>query len=189
MSPRNVLSQTTGIVLVGTHPWSNTAFDALVARPLLPVAHRPLLWYAMSWLRDGGIRDVAICANRETRVLESRLHRHVPSGMAVSYHEDAMPRGAAGAIRDAAAASDDAVFVVVDGTAIPNVDMSQLLQAHHDSQAMATVVVHAEANRSGRPSLQVPTGIYVFNRRVLDFIPETGFFDLKENLIPSLHQA
>jgi NDP-sugar pyrophosphorylase family protein len=143
----------------------------------------------MSWLREGGIVDVAICANRETRVLESRLHRHVPSGMAVSYHEDAMPRGAAGAVRDAAAASDDAVFVIVDGTAIPNVNLPQLLRAHHDSRATATVVVHAEADRSGRPSLQVPTGIYVFNRQVLDFIPATGFFDIKENLIPRLHQA
>jgi NDP-sugar pyrophosphorylase family protein len=188
MTPRNLLIETAGIVLVGTHPWTQSSFDRLVSRPLLPVAHRPLMWYALSWLRDGGIQDVSVCANRETQILESRLHRHVPAGICVSYHEDAMPRGAAGAVRDAVAATDAEIFVVADGTAIPNVDISDLLRAHRDSQAAATVVVHGEASGSGQ-AIQVPTGIYVFNRSVLDFVPSTGFSDIKENLIPLLHRT
>jgi mannose-1-phosphate guanylyltransferase len=31
--------------------------------------------------------------------------------------------------------------------------------------------------------------VYVFERRVLDHIPEAGFQDIKENLIPRLHRA
>ena len=182
------MTQTAGIVLVGTHPWTNSSFDRLVPRPLLPIAHRPLLWYALSWFRDSGIEEIAVCANRETQMLESRLHRHVPSGVRVSYHEDAMPRGAAGAVRDAVAAHDADVFVVTDGTAVPNVDLSELLHAHRTSQAAATVVVHAEPNGNGQ-SIQVPTGIYVFNRAVLDHVPATGFSDIKESLIPTLHRA
>lgn len=188
MTPRIHVNQTAGIVLVGTHPWTNSSFDKLVPRPLLPVAHRPLLWYAMSWLRDGGIGEIAVCANRETQMLESRLHRHVPAGVRVSYHEDVMPRGAAGAVRDAVAANDAEVFVVADGTAIPNVDLADLLRAHRDSQAAATVVVHPESNGNG-PVIQVPTGIYVFNRAVLDVVPAAGFCDIKENLIPTLHRS
>ena len=82
MSRGTVFDQTTGILLAGTHPWSNSAFD-LLPRCLLPVAHRPLIWYGLSWLHREGIREVAVCGNRETRVLQSRLARHVPSGMAV----------------------------------------------------------------------------------------------------------
>jgi NDP-sugar pyrophosphorylase family protein len=37
--------------------------------------------------------------------------------------------------------------------------------------------------------MQIPTGIYVFNREVLDFVPSTGFYDIKETLIPQLHRA
>jgi NDP-sugar pyrophosphorylase family protein len=189
MSPRNRLDLTVGIVLAGTHPWTNTAFDRLPARALLPVAHRPLIAYALSWLRDAGLDRASVCANRETQMLESRLHRHVPQGLRVSYHEDAMPRGAAGAIRDAADASAGEVFVVVDGTAIPNVDLTDLLAAHHASGAAVTVVSHAEPGRQGKPMLQVPSGIYVFNRRALGFVPERGFYDVKETLIPQLHRA
>ena len=177
-----------GIVLVGTHPWANSAFDKLLPRPLLPVGHRPLISYALSWLRESGIRTAAVCGNRETRALESRLHRHVPAGLALSYQEDQMPRGAAGAIRDAAFASDADCFVIVDGTTIPNVDLRHLLKTHLESGAPVTAVVHAERARNGASSIQVPTGIYVFNRGVLDVVPSSGFYDIKETLIPQLHR-
>jgi len=189
MNPRNRLEHTQGIVLVGTHPWTRTAFDRLPPRPLLPIAHRPLLSYSLSWLRDGGVRDAAVCANRETQALESRLHRHVPAGLRVSYHEDTMPRGAAGAIRDAADTSHANTFVVTDGTAIPTADLTALLAFHHGSGAAMTVVSHLEPAHHGKAPLQVPTGIYVFNRDALDEIPERGFCDIKENLIPQLHRA
>jgi len=155
---------------------------------LLPVAHRPLISYALSWLRDGGLGRTSVCANRETQMLESRLHRHVPPGLRVSYHEDSMPRGAAGAIRDAADRSAGNVFVVADGTAIPNVDFFDLLEAHHASGAAVTVVSHAEQGRHGK-TLQVPSGIYVFNRSALAKVPERGFYDIKETLIPQLHRS
>jgi mannose-1-phosphate guanylyltransferase len=142
----------------------------------------------LAWLRDGGIRGAAVCANRETQVLESRLQRHVPHGLKVSYHEDAMPRGAAGAVRDAAYASDADIFVVAEGNAIPNVDMADLLAAHHAWGAAVTVVSHAEPGRTGKPALQVPSGTYVFNRKALARVPARGFYDIKENLIPQLYR-
>lgn len=181
-------SQTTGIILAGTHPWTNSAFDSL-PRTLLPVAHRPLIWYALSWLHREGIGEVAVCGNRETRVLQSRLGRHVPHGMRVSYHEDPMPRGAAGSARDAAVATEAQTFVVVEGTAIPNVDLSDLLLKHRTSGACVTVVIHAEARRNGNPALHAPSGIYVFERRALDEVPTHGFCDIKEKLIPQLYAA
>jgi NDP-sugar pyrophosphorylase family protein len=186
---RSRADQTIGVVLVGTHPWTNTAFDRLPPRALLPVAHRPLIAYALSWLRDGGIGAAAVCANRETQILESRLHRHVPHGLKVSYLEDTMPRGAAGALRDAADATDADTFVVTDGTAIPNVDLADLLAAHQGRGAAATIVSHSEPDRHGKPAVQVPSGIYVFSRRALASVPERGFHDIKENLIPQLHRS
>lgn len=177
------------IILTGTYPWANSAFDQLLPRPLMPVAHRPLISYALSWLRQGGIDRVAICANRETRALQTRLLHHVPDGMTLSYFEDPMPRGAAGCIKDAAAADDASTFVVADGNTIPTVDIKELVLNHRASGAAATVVVHSEARSSGNPGLQVPAGIYLFERRALDAVPTRGFFDIKEHLIPRLRRS
>jgi len=181
--------QTEGIILVGAHPWTRSAFDGLLPRTLLPVAHRPLISYGFSWLQEGGIQEVAVCANRETQALQAQLLRHVPRGMTLSYHEDAMPRGAAGAVRDAARASDAATFVVTDGTAIPTVDLRDLLTAHQASGAAVTVVVHSEPSCLGEPHSQAPSGMYVFDRHALDVVPDRGFYDIKENLIPALHRS
>jgi len=148
-----------------------------------------LLSYSLSWLRDGGVRDAVVCANRETQTLESRLHRHVPHGLRVSYQEDTMPRGAAGAIRDAANETKAKFLVVTDGTSIPGNELTELLAFHEASGSAVTVVSHIEEGRHGKPALQVPTGTYVFNRTVLAKVPEHGFCDIKETLIPLLYRA
>jgi NDP-sugar pyrophosphorylase family protein len=182
------MSRTMGVVLAGTHPWTRSAFDRLPPRPLLPIAHRPLLSYSLSWLRDGGISYAVVCANRETQVLESRLQHHVHEGLIVAYRTDAMPRGAAGAIKDAVAGSDAQTFVVVDGTSIPNIDLREVLEAHRDNRAAATIVSHCETPRHGGRAIQIPSGIYVFERDALSSVPERGFHDIKESLIPQLYR-
>jgi NDP-sugar pyrophosphorylase family protein len=186
---RAVSPQTMGILLAGTHPWTNSAFDSLLPRALLPLSHRPLIWYGLAWLQREGIGEVAVCGNRETRLLKTRLERHVPSGLTVSYHEDQMPRGAAGSARDAASTSQADTFVVADATLIPNVDLHELLAKHHASAACVTVVVHPEATHNGRAARRAPSGIYVFSRRALESVPSRGFYDIKEELIPRLYAA
>jgi NDP-sugar pyrophosphorylase family protein len=174
-----------GIVLVGTHPWRQSAFDRLPLRPLVPIAHRPLISYSLEWLAGAGVRSAVICANRETQSLEIGLQRHVPFGMSTVYQEDRMPRGAAGAVRDAMSLSDAGLFVVAEGTAIPNVDLRKLLQAHNESGAVATVV----STSGPRDGVRVPIGIYVFSREALDAVPLRGFHDIKENLLPQLYRS
>jgi NDP-sugar pyrophosphorylase family protein len=86
-------------------------------------------------------------------------------------------------------ASDSETFVIADGTSIPSVGLPDLLAAHRESGAAVTVVVHTEPGRNGRPDMEAPTGVYVFSRHALDSVPATGFYDIKENLIPQLHKA
>jgi NDP-sugar pyrophosphorylase family protein len=189
MSRGTLLNHTTGILLAGAHPWSSSAFDSLMARSLLPVAHRPVISYGLSWLHRHGITEVAVCGTRETRLLESRLARHVPDGMTVSYRQDRLPRGAAGSARDAAMATDAETFVVADGTCIPDIDMAGLLLKHHSSGACVTVVVHANARSSDDAALRAPSGIYVFARRAFAGLSGHGFCDIKEEVIPKLYAA
>src|SRR4051812_37853145 len=183
------LDRTAGLVLVGTHQWTQSAFDGLMPRTLLPVANRPLISYALSWISDVGINRIVVCGNRGTQSLEPHLAKHVSGGAAVSYVQDSSPRGAAGSLRDAAASIDADVFVVAEGTSIPNIDLLDLLRAHRASAAAVTIVVEDEPRRNGNPELKVPTGIYVFERRALEMVPTTGFYDIKERLIPQLYRA
>jgi NDP-sugar pyrophosphorylase family protein len=175
-----------GIVLAGTYRWSASSFEALAARPLVPVALSPLISYALRWLRDGDVPRATICTNHSSRTVEAALGQGGELGLELRYYEDGTPRGAAGCVRDAGLPSASETFVVADGTAIPTVSLRELLASHRASGAAATAVVHRDRSRSGLPT---PGGVYVFERRALEFVGQHGFQDIKENLIPKLHRA
>jgi NDP-sugar pyrophosphorylase family protein len=175
----------TGIILAGTYRWSGSSFEKLAPRPLVPIALTPLISYSLGWLRQGGVRRVTICANGTGRAIASAFGDGGDLGPALSYYEDATPRGPAGCVRDAGIRDGADTLIITDGNAIPTVDIRKLLAFHHAAGTAVTAVAHRE--RSSRaPS---PGGLYVFARRALEHIPPRGFQDIKENLIPRLHLA
>jgi mannose-1-phosphate guanylyltransferase len=133
------------------------------------------------------VRDVTVCANRDTRTVGALLQEYIPAGLDFDLLEDPVPRGPAGCVCDAAGDAD--TLVVVGGTTIPLPNLAGLLASHRASGAALTVVVHAEPSGDGVPRRHVPAGIYVFERRALEHIPTRGFYDIKESLIPRLYRA
>jgi NDP-sugar pyrophosphorylase family protein len=178
-----------GIVLAGSFPWSGSPLDRVRPRPLLPVAHQPLISYVLRWLRQAGIGDVAVCLNRASRAASRVLDQARADLTEVEIVHDREPRGPAGCARDAALAGDGETFLVAEATAIPTVTLSELLQAHRRSGALATVVVHQEQPADADGCLTRPAGVYVFERRALEAVSVRGFQDIKENLIPRLYHA
>jgi len=180
-----------GIVLAGAYHWGESPFERLLRGPLLPVAQMPLICYPLRWLRDGGVRDATVCANNATGAVRASLGGGTSLSMHLAYHEDRVPRGAAGCVRDAGILTDADTIVVVEGALIPSLSLANLLTAHHRSGAAATVVV--DVDRRHNPITQerprTPGGIYVFDRRVIAAIPATGFQDIKESLLERLYKA
>lgn len=174
-----------GIVLAGTFHWGGSSFDRLLPRPLVPVAQTPLICYALRWLRDAGVARATVCANSAARSVRTCLGDGSSLGMRLDYLEDWTPRGAAGCARDAALRTEAETFIIADGTAVPAVDLGALLETHHSSHAALTVAVHDD----GIGERLTPAGIYVFDRRALCVVSERGFQDIKEGLIPRLHQS
>ncbi|HNQ21955.1 MAG TPA: NDP-sugar synthase [Phycisphaerae bacterium] len=173
------------IILAGVHAWGSCALEKAAPRPLLPVATRPVIEHIVGWLCDAGITRATVCGNSDSAVLRAHLGTGEKQGIAVDYCEDVMPRGPAGCARDAALASTARTFVVVDGTLIPDVDLTRLLAVHSGSSAAATVVV-TSAHSSGR--VPAPTGLYVFSRAALAEVRPNGYQDIKEVLLPALHR-
>lgn len=186
---------TRGIILAGVHSWGGCVLDRMGPRPLLPIAGRPLVWYGLEWLRRGGVSAASICANSDTDALRSCLERGASAELSLDYYEDVMPRGPAGCLRDAALHSDEETFVVLEGTILPWVDLESVLKTHRDFEAGLTVVVSESnadlspvlrAGEAGRRELE-PVGIYVASRAAIEHIPPKGYQDIKEGLVPWLH--
>lgn len=175
------------IVLAGTYHGSSV-FGAVRPRPLLPVAQKPLVEYVLGWLRDSGVPSATLCANGSTSRLRAHLADGDKVGIALGYHEDQSPRGAAGCVKDAALQSFAQTFVVADGTSIPIADLRRIVAHHRRTGAKVTIAVQRHVAAGSAPVLQ-PSGIYLFEREVLDLVPATSFQDIKESLIPKLYKA
>lgn len=176
-----------GIVLAGVHHWDDAALDALLPRPLWPVAQTPLICYPLWWLRAGGVSEVTVCANSASRLVRQYLGDGDRLGLDLQYYEDWTPRGPAGCVRDAGLYEAADAYVVTDGTIIPQTDLTELLAVHRRANAAITVVVRQPA-RDETPGVPLqPVGVYVFSPDALAQIPAGGYQDIKEILIPRLH--
>ena len=182
-------ARASAIVLAGTyHSTDDGCFGAL-PRPLLPVAQIPLIGHVLRWLRDAGITQATICANRWSRAVESCIGDGSAFSMQIDYIEDQEPRGPAGSARDAAVRLSAETVVVVDSTVVPDCDLRSVIAAHSMNRPAATAVVHY-ATRSGINGDRVaaPAGIYVFDRKAFDLVSAFGFQDIKEHMLPALRR-
>ncbi len=180
------LESVEAVVLAGGHCWGENPLERVVCRPLVPIAGRPLLVHTLDWLREGGIRRINICVNQEARQIRRLLGDGSSLGVTLNYFEDVMPRGPAGCVRDVASLSDARRFLVLEGTILPRLDLRELLSAAARS-VLTVVSTPARTGRGGRERFFGPAGIYVFSRGAFTHVPEMGYQDIKETLIPRLH--
>lgn len=181
------MSRTQGILLAGVHRWDSASLDRYLPRPLLPIGNTLLISYALRWLRDAGVTRATVCANSASRLVRQLLGDGAQLSMDLDYYEDWTPRGPGGCVRDAVSESDADQFVVLYATLIPQVDLRAALAFHERRQPGLTVVASTDVSAGGACEYR-PVGIYVFSRDSAERIPETGYQDLKEILIPRLRR-
>ena len=86
-------------------------------------------------------------------------------------------RGTAGALRDfAASLKYKSDLLLIEGNRIPPRNTGALFDIEYDREDVIGVL--------GRDERFEPSGLFLMKNRILDLIPEIGFFDLKEQLIP-----
>jgi NDP-sugar pyrophosphorylase family protein len=178
------------VVLAGSQLGSDSSLDGLLPRALLPIANAPAICHLLGWLREAGISRVAICANRGMPQIRHVLRDGRPWAVELEYFEDWIPRGPAGCIRDAAEQLGAKLIVVVEATIVPSCDLTALLKEHLCSGSAMTVAATSEIEAPqarGANQRLVPAGIYLLDRRMLEHIPQNGYQDIKEVLLPRLH--
>jgi mannose-1-phosphate guanylyltransferase len=188
-TPADDLSDVCGIVLAGSYHWGDGPFERVHRGPTLPVAQTPIIFYPLTWLRRGGVRETVVCANSSTPDVRRLVGDGTDLGLAVSYLEDLQPRGPAGCASDATRLAEARTYIVVEGSLIPSLDLRTLVAAHRRAGAAATTVVEVDRRHKGVRGEQrrMGGGIYVFERRILEEVAAVGYQDIKEGLLKRLH--
>ncbi len=173
------------IILVGSRDFGRCPLTSRLPTALWPVVGKPVLERLLTFLADQGIKQATICSNGEDSLLEESIH--ADESLELNFLDEPLPVGTAGCIREAAGNETDALLLVFPASIIcpPKIDV--LIKTHREGQSDLTVMFNPDCGNG--KSLGEPAGIYVCNPAILEYIPEGGYFDIKEGLIPEMLRA
>ena len=180
------------VVLAGGPEASRCPLALVRPRPLFPLVSDVLLGKLLRTLHETDVSEAVVCANGKTRVMREHFLKRPSEVMPLEFYDDEMPRGAGGCVKDVEGFLGNEPFLVVEGGLFLDGDLKGLIEEHRASgSAMTVAAVPARewsgGDGSGRDGERLsPLGVYVAEPEVLAHIPEHGFYDMKEQLIPKL---
>lgn len=183
-------------------------------KPMLPLNGKPMLHYTIDWLREHGIREVAINLHHRPEVITDYFGDGSSVGVRLVYSREDKILGTAGAVRKLGPFVDDQPLVVVYGDVLTDVDLGELMRYHNgvvarDPSAGVTMSLYHVPNPtevglvgmddSGRITrfIEKPraedvftdlanAGVLIIEPSVVKQIPPDTFFDFGHDLFPLL---
>ncbi len=170
------------VILIGSRDFGRCPTATRLNRALWPVAGKPVLQRLIEHISSQGVRRFVLCC--ENYAAQTRQTLQLAPYLDVRFIEETMPRGTAGCVRDAAEPGREELLFVFGACTMMPPDLHQMVDSHRRSQAAMTVFFNpVSANGVAAPQ---DTQLYVCESSILEHIPEKGYFDIKEGLIPEL---
>ncbi len=171
---------------------------------LLPIGGVPLLEHTVNYLKSYGVSEFVVCVAYLKRQVMEAIGDGSRLGTSIKYAEADSPLGTAGQLKTAEPFIDG-TFVAMNGDIVTNLDIHKLLTRHWESQRIATIALkkfefkvpygHVTTTPdltisafSEKPTLELMAnaGVYVFERRLFDYIPAGKVCSLETDVFPAL---
>lgn len=124
-------------------------FTYEIPKPLIPVRNQPLLEYGISLLWRHGIRNISITVSHLAEKIEQHFGDGSKFNVSITYVREPHPSGTGGALRAARRRLASAPFIVLYSDVLLDLDLTEFLQAHHDTPAaIGTIALASVADPS-----------------------------------------
>ena len=191
------------VILAGGQGTRLQPYTTVLPKPLVPIGEQPIIEILLRHLHKCGVQKVVIAVNHLAHLITAVLGDGSRFGLEIEYSLEDTPLSTVGPLRLINNLPDN--FIVVNGDVLTDIDIKALYDRHCKNQAMVTVaaakrgekidfgVLEIEDNTrvigfSEKPTIEfvVSMGVYVFSKRVLDFVPpdkQYGFDTLMHDLL------
>src|SRR2546421_3070585 len=186
----------------GTRLWPLTIDRT---KPAIPFLGKPLVGYVAEYLSRYGCREVVVNLHHRPESVREALGDGSHFGVRLEYVEEETILGTSGALDNARHLLEGETFFVVNGKIITNINLTDALETHRRTNALATLVLlpntarerfsmvetrndlvsgfgamplPASDNVGGRVEENIPlmfTGIQILEPRIFDYIPHGVF--------------
>ncbi len=175
------------VILAGRLDFGRCPLASRLPAALWPIIDTPALVHVLKNLSSQAVSRADICFHGDRNLLQN--HIGPVNSMHIELIDEPLPVGTAGCIREAAKKSrpqnDDLILALPAAMTCPP-NIGTLIKAHQRAGADFTVVTNPDSQSTEKGT---PAGIYICSKNVLEQIPEDGYFDITESLIPKLLRA
>ena len=183
----------------------------MMPKPLIPVMNMPLMDIILTQLSELGVKDVI---SNTYYLADQIIDRYKKNNLGINFNyiKETNLSGTAGGVKKCQHFFDEGEdFIVISGDVLTNADIKKGIEIHKKSNAIATIgikqIPHEHVSHFGvvvtdengfitefqeKPSVEeaksnfINTGIYIFNYKIFDYIPENIFYDFAKNVFPKL---
>lgn len=177
-------------------------------KPAMPVLDKPFLKYLIESMADAGIEEIFLACGYKSDILAHAIGDGSDMGVRIIYSDEDTPLGTGGAIKRLEDRLDP-VFLAANGDTLTSVDIAAQIREHFESGAAVTDslsevddpsqagVVRIDGDgrilefqdkpkREEACSNLVNSGVYVVDKKVLEYVPKDTFYDFSKDLFPLL---
>lgn len=199
--------QVDAVVLVGGKGTRLRPLTLSAPKPMLPTAGLPFLTHLLSRIAAAGIEHVILGTSYKPAVFKAEFGDGSALGLQIEYVTEEHPLGTGGGIANVAGKLRNDTAMVFNGDVLSGADLAQLLDFHRSNRADVTLqlvrvgdprafgcvptdeedrVVAFLEKTEDPPTDQINAGCYVFERNVIDRIPQGREVSVEREVFPAL---
>ena len=185
------------VVLAGGKGARLAPYTRILPKPLMPIGDMPILEVMLRQMKRAGVGEVVLTVGHLANLLRTFFLDGEQWGLCISYSYEEHPLGTAGPL--SLIPGLDETFLVTNGDVLTTLDLKDLLRFHREQKGIATIAVHKRQVKidlgvvqwNGDHSIKgyiekpvydytVSMGIYVFEPRVMQYIPHNQYLDFPD---------
>ena len=188
------------VVLAGGKGTRLAPYTTILPKPLMPIGDMPILEVLLRQMKRAGINHAVLTVGHLASLLQAYFGNGAQWDLDITYSHEEAPLGTAGPI--ALVQGLDKTFLVTNGDVLTTLDIKKLITFHKQKGGIATIAAHrrqvkidlgviqwdGDERVSGyieKPTTDytVSMGIYVFEPRILDYIPVGQYLDFPDLIL------
>ena len=193
------------VILAGGKGKRLAPYTHILPKPLMPIGDMPILEVLIKQMKHHGITDIILTVGHLAHLLQSYFQDGSRYGVNIQYSREEEPLGTAGPL--SLIECLDNTFMVANGDVLTTLNLSELIAFHRKRGACATIAMHERQvtidlgviRLNGglevegyieKPSMDylVSMGIYIFEPKVLEYIPKAQYLDFPDLVLKLLEK-
>lgn len=186
------------VILAGGRGTRLAPYTYVLPKPMMPIGDRAILEILLRQLKRAGINQIVLTVGHLAGLMQAFFQDGQQYDLDITYSYEAKPLGTAGPL--ALVPNLDETFLVSNGDVLTLLNLNDFLNFHRQQGAICSIAMHErqvhidlgviEQNNGEyvitgyveKPTLdyRVSMGIYIFEPRVLDYIPKNEYLDFPD---------